>query len=165
MYPPQSGSCPSSVAALWKALIMSSEQGFMMAAESPACRAMARKAPPMRSRAGRPKETLLTPSTVPQPVRSRIRRRASRVVLAALPSALTGMVRVSNTRSRRDMPSASARARIRSAMAARPSAVSGMPRSSRVRATSTPPYFFARGSTASITAALPLTELIMALPL
>ena len=119
----------------------------------------------MTSRAGRPKDTLETPSTVPQPVFFRISRRASRVTRAACPSALTVMVRGSNTRFRRSMPSASARARMRSAMASRPSAVAGMPASSSVSATATPPYFFISGKTAFMLASLPLTELIIALPL
>ena len=126
---------------------------------------MVRNALPSTSRSGRPKDTLLTPSTVPQPVFSRISFSASRVVCAAVPSALTVIVSVSKRISLLSIPYLAASARIRSAIFSRPSAVTGIPSSSSVRATRTPPYFCTSGKTASMTSCLPFTELIIAFPL
>ncbi len=136
-----------------------------MAPDRPFSSASVRKMLPSTSRTGRPKETLLTPSTVPHPVFSRIIFSASRVTFAAFPSVLTVMVRVSNRMSFGPIPYFSASFRIFSAIASRPSAVPGMPPSSNVRATTAPPYFCTSGKMASITSCLPFTELIRALPL
>ena len=137
----------------------------MIAADSPAPSAARKKALPIISRCGRPKETFDTPSTAGQPNSRRILRSASSVTFAAFGSALTAIVSGSNTRSSFFSPAFSASRRILSAISTRPSAVSGIPFSSSVRATTTPPYFFARGNTASMLSRLPFTELIIALPL
>ena len=49
--------------------MISSDMGLMMGASSPAPKAAARKVLLRSGRAGRPKDTLLTPSTVPSPKR------------------------------------------------------------------------------------------------
>ena len=144
---------------------MAAEKGFMMAADSPRPMARAKKAALIPSRPGRPKDTLDTPREVRHPKWVRISSRDSRVTRAASGAALTAMARGSKIMSSRPIPYSAARSKIRSAMAKRPWAVSGIPLSSKVRATTTPPYFRARGNTASMLSALPLTELIMALPL
>ena len=62
-----------------QASIIASSLGLMIAASSPASMAMAKKAEEISGRRGRPKEILLTPSTVFSPNRSLTSRIACRV--------------------------------------------------------------------------------------
>ena len=144
---------------------MASEFGLMMAAFSPSCIAMVKKAALMISRWGRPKEILDTPRMVFPPSSSRTLRRVSKVVSAPLLSELTVRHKASTRISSWAMPYQAAVSQIFLATWIRPLAVSGIPSSSRARATTTPPYFFTRGNTALMDSSFPLTELIRALPL
>ena len=99
------------------------------------------------------------------PYLSRTRRRASRVVLAPSGSELTVIASTSMTISFGKIPYLAASAMIFPAIFALPSASAGIPASSRVSPTTTPPYFFTRGKTWSMDSCLPLTELIIGLPL
>ena len=137
----------------------------MMAAESPLASASAKKVLFTASLLGRPNDTLETPREVLQPSSRRILRSDSSVTRAAEASALTAMVSVSKMISFLAMPYSAAVFRIFSAICTLPSAVAGMPSSSSVSATRRPPYFFTSGKIFFILEALPLTELIMALPL
>ena len=77
----------------------------------------------------------------------------------------TVMVNASTTRSFLSIPYSAAVSIILFAISILPSAVLGIPVSSRQRQTVTPPYFLTSGKTACIELFLPLTELIIALPL
>ena len=138
--------------------------GLMMGRVSPASMAAARKALVTSIRFGRPKEILLTPSTVFSPSSSRTRRTAFRVSFACSCWAETVSVRQSIQTSSLGIPRARARFRIFRAMATRFSAVSGMPFSSRVSPTTAAPYFFTRGSTVERLSSFPFTEFTAAFP-
>ena len=137
----------------------------MMAAPSPHSMAMVKNAALMISLWGSPKDMLDTPSTVPTPSSSRMRRRVSRVVRAPLLSELTVMQSPSRMISSGPIPYSAARSMIFLPTARRPSAVSGMPDSSRQRPTATPPYFAISGNMRLMDSSLPLTELISGFPL
>ena len=115
-------------------------------------------------RFGRPKLTLLTPSTVFTPSSSVRRFTVSSVTFAASASADTASVNASKTKSSFVKPYLAPSARIFSAIAIRPSLVAGIPDSSRQSPTIIPPYFLTSGKTASIDSRLPFTELTSALP-
>ena len=119
----------------------------------------------MFSRAGRPKEMLLTPSTVCRPSSSWTTRSAFSVWAACSCWAETVRVRQSMSTSSFGIPTASAASRIRFAMATRSCHVCGIPFSSIQRPTTAAPYFLQIGRMARRVSALPLTELTMALPL
>ncbi len=135
-----------------------------MAAPRPASRAMAKKVADRIGRQGRPKEILLTPSTVARPSLSLTRRRVWMVSIARFCSAETVRVKQSMITSSRDKPTCSAAARISSATVNRSLAVSGMPLPSSARPMTAAPYFAAKGRTALRLLSSPFTELISTLP-
>ena len=139
--------------------------GFTMGMVSPASSALARNACVTSIRFGRPKEMLLTPSTVRSPSLSVTIRTARSVSPACSCCAETVSVRQSIHTSSRGMPASRARCRIFSAIANRFSAVSGIPSSSSVSPTTAAPYFFTRGSTVRRLSSLPFTEFTAAFPL
>ena len=137
----------------------------MIAAERPFSMASVKKEAVMISRLGSPKETLEIPSEVRQPRSFEMRRRAARVVRADCWSALTVIARVSKIRSFFGIPYSAATSMMRCAIATLLSGSAGIPSSSRVRQTTRPPYFLTSGKISRMTSSLPLTELIIALPL
>ena len=146
-------------------LIISTEYGFIIAAESPFSIAIVKKVLLIIFLAGRPNDTFETPNDTCAPSMSFIILTVLNVSIPALLSALTVRARGSNTMSLLSIPKCSAVANIFFAISNRSSAFSGMPCSSSVRATITPPYFLAMGKTASMLSSLPFTEFIIAFPL
>ena len=135
-----------------------------MGIRSPHCNAWVKKLTVICCRWGRPKEILLTPSTVARPSSSVTYRTARSVSAACSCWADTVSVRQSIQISDLGMPTAIAASMIRFAMATLSCHVRGIPFSSMQRPTTAAPYFLHSGKTASNDARLPLTEFTAALP-
>ena len=136
----------------------------MIAEVRPLAIAIARNAPLIPSRCGRPKLTLLAPQVELTLSSSRSRPRIRNTWRPAVGIAPIGISSGSTTMSSRGMPWSAARSTIRFATANRTSGSSLIPVSSLEIATTAAPYFFTSGRTRSRRSSSPVTELTSALP-
>ena len=144
-------------------LLILSLAGLAMAASRPWPMAMERKEALSRFLLGRPKDTLLMPRVVRQPIPLSIERALS-VSRADLGSDAADSTTGSNMSSRSSKPISRAREMILAAIATFSSALPGMPFSSTRRQRTAAPYFPASPRTSSILLSSPVVELSKGFP-